>query len=270
MTSVPQRIGNYQLERQIGKGGMSEVWLGRHRSLENRLVAIKLLLSQDSEWIDRFQREANITSRMRHEHIIQIFDHGYQPPFHYTVMEYVAGGALRTLQKPGQPLPLDAQHAVMLGQGVDGVDGGARHEPEVTRVHGGFGLGDAAHRRVEGAGGAALERGVGAAVAAHAVDDVDALAAGQVQHLLDDLGRVLQVGVDRHHVVAARPGQARGDRRLVTGVGAQADDAELGPVVADALHHDRGGVGAAVVDGDDLVGGVQPVEHRSQPLHEER
>ena len=47
MTSVPQRIGNYQLERQIGKGGMSEVWLGRHRSLENRLIAIKLLLSQD-------------------------------------------------------------------------------------------------------------------------------------------------------------------------------------------------------------------------------
>ena len=41
MTSVPQRIGNYQLERQIGKGGMSEVWLGRHRSLENRLIAVK-------------------------------------------------------------------------------------------------------------------------------------------------------------------------------------------------------------------------------------
>jgi hypothetical protein len=107
MTSVPQRIGNYQLERQIGKGGMSEVWLGRHRSLENRLIAVKLLLSQDSEWIDRFQREANITSRLRHEHIVQIFDHGYQPPFHYTIMEYVVGGALRSLLKPHQPLPLD-------------------------------------------------------------------------------------------------------------------------------------------------------------------
>jgi hypothetical protein len=107
MTSVPQRIGNYQVERQIGKGGMSEVWLGRHRSLENRLIAIKLLLSQDSEWIERFTREANITSRLRHEHIIQIFDHGYQPPYHYTIMEYVVGGALRGLIKPGQPLPLD-------------------------------------------------------------------------------------------------------------------------------------------------------------------
>jgi len=107
MSNVPQRIGNYQLERQIGKGGMSEVWLGRHRSLENRLIAVKLLLSQDQEWIERFTREANITSRLRHDHIIQIFDHGYQPPFHYTIMEYVVGGALRSLIKPRQPLPLD-------------------------------------------------------------------------------------------------------------------------------------------------------------------
>lgn len=107
MSNVPQRVGNYLLERQIGKGGISEVWLGRHRSLENRLIAVKLLMSQDTEWIDRFTREANITSRLRHAHIIQIFDHGYQQPFHYTIMEYVLGGALRSLQKPGQPLPLD-------------------------------------------------------------------------------------------------------------------------------------------------------------------
>src|SRR5215218_2510328 len=118
MTSVPQRIGNYQLERQIGKGGMSEVWLGRHRSLENRLIAIKLLLSQDSEWIERFTREANITSRLRHEHIVQIFDHGYQPPYHYTIMEYVVGGALRGLIRPHQPLPLDQALYVLRSAGT--------------------------------------------------------------------------------------------------------------------------------------------------------
>src|SRR5215212_3458653 len=118
MTSVPQRIGNYQLERQIGKGGMSEVWLGRHRSLENRLIAIKLLLSQDSEWIERFTREANITSRLRHEHIVQIFDHGYQPPYHYTIMEYVVGGALRGLIQPHQPLPLDQALYVLRSAGT--------------------------------------------------------------------------------------------------------------------------------------------------------
>jgi hypothetical protein len=118
MTTVPERIGNYKLEGQIGRGGMSEVRLGRHRSLENRLVAVKLLLSQDSEWIDRFQREATITSRLRHENIIQIFDHGYQPPFHYTIMEYVAGGALRSLLKPQQPLPLDLTLRVLRAAGT--------------------------------------------------------------------------------------------------------------------------------------------------------
>lgn len=118
MTSVPQRIGNYQLERQIGKGGMSEVWLGRHRSLENRLIAVKLLLSQDSEWIERFTREANITSRLRHEHIVQIFDHGYHQAYHYTIMEYVVGGALRGLIRPHQPLPLEQALYVLRSAGT--------------------------------------------------------------------------------------------------------------------------------------------------------
>src|SRR5579859_74720 len=100
MSNLPQRIGNYKLERRLGKGGMSEVWLGRHRSLDNRQVAIKLLLSQDQEWIERFAREATITSRLRHEYIVQIYDHGHQPPsYYYTVMEYVSGGALRDALK---------------------------------------------------------------------------------------------------------------------------------------------------------------------------
>src|SRR3954452_9624550 len=84
MTNPPTRVGNYQLEQEIGHGGMSKVWLARHRLLENRQVAVKLLLSDDGESIERFTREANITSRLRHEHIIQIYDHGYQHPYHYT------------------------------------------------------------------------------------------------------------------------------------------------------------------------------------------
>jgi hypothetical protein len=107
MTNLPTRVGNYQLERQIGKGGMSEVWLARHRLLDDRQVAVKLLLTQDAEWIERFTREAQITSRLRHEHIIQIYDHGYQHPYYYTVMEYVAGGALRELLQGHRPLPLE-------------------------------------------------------------------------------------------------------------------------------------------------------------------
>lgn len=118
MINLPSRVGNYQLERQIGKGGMSEVWLARHRLLEDRQVAVKLLLSQDSEWIERFTREANITSRLRHDNIIQIYDHAYHHPYHYTVMEYVAGGALRELLKAHGPLPLELALHVFRCAGV--------------------------------------------------------------------------------------------------------------------------------------------------------
>ncbi len=107
MTNLPQAVANYRLERRLGKGGMSEVWLGRHRILENRLVAIKLLMSQDQEWIERFKLEANITSRLHHDHIVQIFDHGEQGPFHYTVMEYVPGGALRDILREQKRLALE-------------------------------------------------------------------------------------------------------------------------------------------------------------------
>lgn len=108
MTSLPQRISNYTLEKRIGKGGsQAEVWLARHTLLENRQVAIKLLLSQDPELIERFSQEAAITARLRHEHIVQIFDHGYSGSHHYTVMEYVPGGSLRELFNKGVRLSLD-------------------------------------------------------------------------------------------------------------------------------------------------------------------
>jgi predicted Ser/Thr protein kinase len=107
MSNLPEWIGNYRLERQIGRGGMSHVWLARHRTLRTRQVAIKVLLSQDAEWIERFTREAEITSQIRHQHIVPIYDHGYQAPFYYTVMEYVAGGSLRDLLSKHGRLPLD-------------------------------------------------------------------------------------------------------------------------------------------------------------------
>lgn len=116
-TNTPQRIGNFTVDRQIGKGGMSEVWLAHHRSLANRQVAIKLLLSQDEEWAERFTREAELTSRLHHPNIVKIYDHGFQPPFHYTVMEYVPGGALRNILEQRKPLPLDLALHIFRGAG---------------------------------------------------------------------------------------------------------------------------------------------------------
>jgi hypothetical protein len=107
MTGPLTQIGNYEIEHEIGQGGMSKVWLAHHRLLENRKVAIKLLIPKDDESIERFKREADITSRLRHEHIIQIYDYGREGAHHYTVMEYVPGGALREWLNTRGPLPLD-------------------------------------------------------------------------------------------------------------------------------------------------------------------
>lgn len=104
MKNIPERIGNYLLEHEIGRGATSEVWLARHANLAGRRVAIKILMAQDRETLQRFRREADLASRLRHPNIVQVLDHGHYPPFHCTVMEYINGGSLRQL--------LDKQHTL--------------------------------------------------------------------------------------------------------------------------------------------------------------
>lgn len=107
MANIPQTIGNYRLEHELGRGATSQVWMGRHIFLHERAVAVKLLLSHDEESILRFSREAELTSQLRHQHIIQIYDHATPTnSFPYTVMELVSGGSLRQrIEKVGK-LPI--------------------------------------------------------------------------------------------------------------------------------------------------------------------
>ncbi len=131
-------------------------------------------------------------------------------------------------------------------------------------------VGQGADRAVEGPRGDPLERGVARAVLPHAVDDVDALGPGDPEHLADGLGRVLEVGVDRHDVPAPGPGQTGGDGRLVAGVGPQPDHPQLRPLAAQPLEEDGRGVAGAVVDGEDLVGHAPGLGEGPEPLDEER
>ncbi|HEX6292350.1 MAG TPA: protein kinase [Herpetosiphonaceae bacterium] len=107
MANIPQTIGNYRLEHELGRGATSQVWMGRHIFLHERAVAVKLLLSHDEESILRFSREAELTSQLRHQNIIQIYDHATPTnSFPYTVMELVSGGSLRQrIEKVGK-LPI--------------------------------------------------------------------------------------------------------------------------------------------------------------------
>lgn len=97
MRSQLQQLGNYVIDREIGRGATSEVWLAHHAYLEHRQVAVKILLTQDVETIHRFSHEANIMGLLRHDHIVQIYDHGHNDPYYYTVLQYVNGNSLQQL-----------------------------------------------------------------------------------------------------------------------------------------------------------------------------
>jgi eukaryotic-like serine/threonine-protein kinase len=94
--SPPELIaGRYRLERRLGAGGMSTVFLATDSVLE-RAVAVKLLaehLADDEDFVARFRREALSAARLQHPNIVQVFDSGQDDESlrHYIVMEYVEG-----------------------------------------------------------------------------------------------------------------------------------------------------------------------------------
>src|SRR5690349_1718654 len=100
--------GQYDIEGEIGRGGMSVVYRARDRRL-NRPVAIKVLppeLAHDAAIRTRFTREAQMAAQLTHAHIVPIYDVGEQAGLAYFVMAIVHGGNLATLltREPRQPV----------------------------------------------------------------------------------------------------------------------------------------------------------------------
>ncbi len=96
MQAPPNRIGKYELISRLGRGGMGEVYKAFHPQLQ-RYVAIKVLLTNsetDPEFIARFQNEAMAVARLRHPHIVQVFDFDIEGDKPYMVMEFVEGETL--------------------------------------------------------------------------------------------------------------------------------------------------------------------------------
>ena len=98
----------YEIVRRIGTGGMSTVYLARHREMD-RPCALKVLhprLSRDAEARDRFGREARNASRIHHANVATVFDFGTTTDgLVYLVMEYVEGRTLGALLAERQTLP---------------------------------------------------------------------------------------------------------------------------------------------------------------------
>ena len=87
-------LGQYEIDRRIGRGGMGEVYLGHH-ALLRRPTAIKLLNATnvlDVKAQNRFQREINLACQLTHPNTIEIFDYGRTPAgIFYYAMEYLDG-----------------------------------------------------------------------------------------------------------------------------------------------------------------------------------
>src|SRR5947208_3630104 len=103
--------GRYRLDRRLGAGGMSTVFLAIDTVLE-REVAVKLLaehLADDEVFVMRFRHEALAAARLQHPNIVQVFDSGQDEGSHrhYIVMEYVDGPSCSDLLREHGQLGID-------------------------------------------------------------------------------------------------------------------------------------------------------------------
>ena len=105
-------LGRYEVEKELGKGAMGIVYLGKDPKI-NRTVAIKTMaLAQEFEEDEldsvkeRFFREAETAGRLNHPNIVTIFDAGEEHDLAYIAMEFLKGQDLASVTKPGALLPL--------------------------------------------------------------------------------------------------------------------------------------------------------------------
>ena len=93
--------GNFLIERELGRGGMGGVYMGRDKMLD-RPVAVKVMLKEygsDPEFVGKFKREAQAVARLIHPNIAQVYSYGFSEGMPYIAMELVAGGSLDGLMK---------------------------------------------------------------------------------------------------------------------------------------------------------------------------
>jgi serine/threonine protein kinase len=105
-------LGRVKIGELIARGGMAEVYVGEHTSL-NRKVAVKIMrdhVDTDPETLSRFEREARVVASLRHSNIIQMFDYELADGQPCLIMEFVPGATLGTylkaLYQRGEKLPL--------------------------------------------------------------------------------------------------------------------------------------------------------------------
>ncbi|MGI8900283.1 MAG: protein kinase domain-containing protein [Nocardioides sp.] len=112
--------GRYTLDREIGRGGMGAVWLGRDEVL-GRDVALKRLgglPSAGTPDFERAEREAKLAARLNHPHVVAVFDLVDDDGEQWLVMEHVEGLNLSALVKRDGPLTVD-QASIVIRQAAE-------------------------------------------------------------------------------------------------------------------------------------------------------
>jgi hypothetical protein len=100
-TEPGELVGGYELLREIGRGGMAEVWVARKaNSIGGKFVALKMILPQfvgDERYSRMFRSEAEVSAPLSHSNIVQVFDEGEDAGRSFLVMEWVDGVDLARL-----------------------------------------------------------------------------------------------------------------------------------------------------------------------------
>jgi hypothetical protein len=103
-------LRDYEVERELGHGGMGVVYLARHAPTGRR-VAVKVMLPHlavRDELRGRFLREIDLVRALRHPHIVEAFDSGCDGGAFFFTMEYCEGGSVdQLLRRRGEPLGVD-------------------------------------------------------------------------------------------------------------------------------------------------------------------
>ncbi len=108
-------IGGFKLEAELGRGGMGVVFKAHELSL-NRKIALKILasrLSSSDEFIQRFQREAQVIAALKHPNIVSVLSYGEEQGLHYFAMEYVSGKDLGEILSEKRVIPSDEACAII-------------------------------------------------------------------------------------------------------------------------------------------------------------
>ena len=127
------QLGKYSLEERIGRGGMSDVYRASAAELEGS-VALKVLpITPDDDENDvfqaRFDEEARIIARMRHDHLLPLLDYGRNDDYAYFVMPLITGGTL------ADRIRADTVEISIAGQWLEQVASALDHAHALNVVH---------------------------------------------------------------------------------------------------------------------------------------